>query len=117
MNRESINLSYFDKNKELSIDLHYEMYRNIKNDIYAIASHYPINFVIAETEVIKKSNETLENLIKYIEDKIEECNNHIKMFRKTDYKSIFIGTEIAHLNDFKRTYQDLLERIKNNNYD
>lgn len=115
MNRESINLSYFDKNKELPIDLHYEMYRNIKNDIYAIASHYPIDFVIAETEVIKKSNETLENLIKYIEDKIEECEDKIN---KLNIPNVYTHFDIAEMYRNKiKIYQDLLERIKNNNYD
>lgn len=109
MNRESINLSYFDKNKELSIDLHYEMYRNIKDDIYAIASHYPIDFVIAETEVIKKSNEILENLIKYIEDKIKEYQHKFDIAKSKKQYEIAVSVRLE--------FQDLLERIKNNNYE
>lgn len=112
MTRESINLSYFDKNKELPIDLHYEMYRNIKNDIYAIASHYQIDFVIAETEVIKKSNEILENLIRYIEDKIKKLKNECASFGH------LIDRDTVHKYDLQiKLYEDLLERIKNNKHE
>lgn len=101
-----------------------EMYRNIKNDIYKIASHYSIDFVIAETEVIKKSNETLENLIKYIEDKISICDGCIDTI-KSDLEELkytmFAYDKLKKTIDenikARNIYQDLLERIKSNNYE
>lgn len=55
-----------------------------------------------------------ENLIKYIEDKIEEEKKIQKfLYEKENTKLV----EKATTNSAIRTYTDLLERIKNNNYE
>lgn len=69
-------------------------------------------------EKFRKQNK--ENLIKYIEDKIEECDRNIEETKK--------WLEIEEVNQsakndlhlariVKRNYKDLLERIKSGKYE
>ncbi len=52
-----------------------------------------------------------QKLIKYIEDKIKECKNTLEKLEGTG------SHRIPVLNARIYGYEDLLERIKNNNYD
>lgn len=56
----------------------------------------------------EKRKQDKENLIKYIEDEIKEYS---KFDTKKTMKQIEINTSV------RLVYQDLLERIKNNNYE
>lgn len=51
-----------------------------------------------------------EKLIKYLEDKIKECDELRKL-----HKEYSISEE--RLTSKYYTYQDILERVKNNNYE
>ena len=70
--------------------------------------------LLNECEQRKKNQ---ENLIKYIEDKIEEIKEHedfiIKYLSNHPLAKKSIDEDII----LEKSYKDLLERIKNNNYE
>lgn len=63
-------------------------------------------------DIIYKLMEERENLIKYIEDKINYLDGLINDKKVKPY-----GEEIHLYESGKSIYQDLLERIKSNNYE
>jgi len=108
-NEECINLYYFDKNEKLSAKQHCDMYLNIKKDILAIATHYPIDFVIAGTEVVNNLQQEKENLINYLKNKINKYNHeHIVADLYTQYDLNYA---------IKSAYQDILERVISGEYE
>lgn len=71
---------------------------------------------ILETDIAKLKKDK-ENLIKYIEDKITEIKE-FSNFVMNYYSSHPLAKKTIDENlQIEKTYQDLLERIKSNNYE
>lgn len=102
---ECILLSYNDKNENLSAKGHCDMYLNIKKDIVAIATHYPIDFTVAGTEIINNLQQEKEQLIKYLEEMIKELEDD------KEYVLKVIGENGAWEDGFKSAYEENLQRI------
>lgn len=61
-----------------------------------------------------------DSLIKYLENEINKCDIDIEETKKwLDEKELFnqVQNDLRVLKTTKKTYQDTLERIKNNNYE
>ncbi len=61
---------------------------------------------------VTRLNVEKQQLISFLEDKIKECDDTIKLFLKKNDGSMFNGIEIAHLQDFKRIYQEVLDFVE-----
>ena len=70
--------------------------------------YYQIDYV----NEVTGSNIEKQQLISFLEDKIKECDDTIKLFLKKNDGSMFNGIEIAHLQDFKRIYQEVLDFVE-----
>lgn len=66
---------------------------------------------------VKQLQQERKILIKYLEDRIKECNDSINIFKKKDCSSLFVGVEISHLEDFTRIYKDILEKLRSDKYE